>query len=403
VWVPRSESELVEVIQAEELAETATFDAKVALPKKGKSKDLAIDVAAMANDGGTLLYGVDEDEQGRPIVPSPIDLSGAAERVDRIVRSCISEPPTVEIHSIPTAENPAVGYLVVAVPPSPRAPHMVTVDKEHRYYGRSATGNVRLSEGEVARLYERRRSWEVDREVILNEAIARAPLEPRDDFAYLHLVARPVVPDEGLLDRAKGDQHVAQFLNSLFTVAVSEEVFSRSNAKSYYPDLSEDNTFDRRSDGWVTSQGLGVEWQNYEDPKLVLEFEIGLDGSARLFCGRAADRDRGGLLLILEDLVAGLTARFLCVLGSLYASGSYHGPADVGLAVTGLRGGITYALRNHPRFQFSPSPFDKDKYSRTGRFMASMLKNDPRGCARKLVLPLAQATTQELYDPFAQG
>ena len=37
------------------LIETASFDAKVALPAKGKSKHIAVDVAAMSNDDGTVL------------------------------------------------------------------------------------------------------------------------------------------------------------------------------------------------------------------------------------------------------------------------------------------------------------------------------------------------------------
>jgi hypothetical protein len=46
-------------MKAGELAETAALDAKRALPKQGKSKDLPIDRgAAMANDGGTPIYGV---------------------------------------------------------------------------------------------------------------------------------------------------------------------------------------------------------------------------------------------------------------------------------------------------------------------------------------------------------
>ena len=68
MWIPESEGEILASIEAGGLIETATFDAKVSLPTKGKSKDLAIDVAAMANDGGTLLYGVGEDEDGRPKV-----------------------------------------------------------------------------------------------------------------------------------------------------------------------------------------------------------------------------------------------------------------------------------------------------------------------------------------------
>ena len=58
MWIPESESELERVIEDGDLVQTATFDAKADLPRKGKSKDLAIDVAAMANDGvGTARRG----------------------------------------------------------------------------------------------------------------------------------------------------------------------------------------------------------------------------------------------------------------------------------------------------------------------------------------------------------
>ena len=95
-------------------------------------------------------------------MPQPFELAGVRKRIDQIVRSTISEPPAIEVYTIPTDDDPSLGYLVVHVPASSRAPHMVTVGKEHRYYGRGATGNVLLTEGEVAPLYKRRQRWEVD-------------------------------------------------------------------------------------------------------------------------------------------------------------------------------------------------------------------------------------------------
>jgi hypothetical protein len=144
---------------------------------------------------------------------------------------------------------------VVVVPPSPLAPHMVTVGREYRYYGRGPTGNVPLTEGEVARLYERRRRWEVDREAMLDEVIELAPIGAREDFAYVHLVARPVVSDEGLFDRASGDQQAAQFLRGLISDASSEEVYWTR----YSSDLQEVHQYGRRADGWAASIGLGTE------------------------------------------------------------------------------------------------------------------------------------------------
>jgi hypothetical protein len=401
MWRPVSEQEILAAIEAGNLIENATFDAKAALPDKGKSKDLAKDVAAMSINGGTLLYGVGEDAHGRPTVPKPFKIVGVRERVDQIVQASISEPPIIEVYTIPTSDDPSLGYLVVVLPPSPRAPHMVTAEGDNRYYGRSATGNVRLSEAEIARLYEQRRQWEIDRKDklgeanILDEAIALAPIEPHKDYAFLHLIARPVLPDEDLIDKASGDQHAVQFLNSLFSTAMSAEVYSTR----YSPDLHELNNFERRADGWVASRGLGVEWRDHKNPSLVLDFEIGLDGSSRLFCGRAAERYRGRLLII-DNLVAGLTARYLAVLGGLYAAGSYLGPVDVGLAVTGLRGGISYILST--RLGVDPTPYDKDQYRRTERISASMLSSDPRGAARKLAQPLVRAITRESYDPFSE-
>lgn len=233
MWQPASETEILAAIEAEDMGETATFDAKVALPAKGKSKDLAIDVAAMANDGGTLLYGIGEDENRRPTIPQPFRLAGARERVDQIVRTSISEPPAIEVHALPTDDDLSLGYLLVSVPPSLRAPHMVTVGKEYRYYGRGATGNTPLSEGEVARLYERRQRWEIDRSAMLEQVIDLAQIPPHEDYAFLHLIARPVVPDEDMLDKARGDQHVEQFLNRQFSDALSAKVFSTR----YSPDL----------------------------------------------------------------------------------------------------------------------------------------------------------------------
>lgn len=116
MWIPKSEQEILTAIDAGDLVETASCDAKRSLLAKGKSKDLAIDVAAMANDGSTLLYGVGEDENDRPTVPQPIRLAGARERVDQIVRTSISEPPDIRVREIPTETDTGLGYLVIAIP-----------------------------------------------------------------------------------------------------------------------------------------------------------------------------------------------------------------------------------------------------------------------------------------------
>jgi hypothetical protein len=98
--------------------------------------------------------------------------------------------------------------------------------------------------------------------------------------------------------------------------------------------------------------------------------------------------------------VAGLTVRFLSVLGGLYDAAGYLGPVDVGIAVTGMRGGVSAALRDHLMLRHSLEPYDGDRYLRTGRFMASLLREDPQAVARDLILPLTRVITMESYDPF---
>ena len=104
---------------------------------------------------------------------------------------------------------------------------------------------------------------------------------------------------------------------------------------------------------------------------------------------------------LIEAIEAGLTARFLAVLGGVYAAGNYLGQIDVGVAVTGLKGSVS----QRTRYNIAPSlrPFDKDEYRRISRFSALELSDTPRSAARELVLPLVRATTRESYDPFAQG
>jgi hypothetical protein len=109
MWTPTTDQEILIATDHRGLDGTASFDAKSQLPAKGKSMDLAVDVAAMTSDGGTLLYGVGENEDRRLTVPQPFGLAGARERVDQIVRTSISEPPNNYVREIPTDHDASFG------------------------------------------------------------------------------------------------------------------------------------------------------------------------------------------------------------------------------------------------------------------------------------------------------
>ena len=141
MWKPGTEAEIQAGIDNGVVRETSVFDAKAELPAAGKNKDLAKDICAMTVDGGVLLYGLGGDDPTRPDRREPFDLAGAAERIDQVAQTAIAEPPIIDIRDIASDEQPGTGYLCVAVPASPRAPHMLTIDGDHRYWGRGATGN----------------------------------------------------------------------------------------------------------------------------------------------------------------------------------------------------------------------------------------------------------------------
>jgi hypothetical protein len=202
VWIPRDAADIERAARDGELEETPSFDAKEALPARGKNASLAVDVAAISTDGGALLYGIAEDEHERPTVPKPIPLAGAVERIDQIVSTSLAEVPQTIPHPHPCPDDPALGYLLLIVPPSPRAPHQVTVGGNLRFYGRGLKGNRILTEGDVARLYERRRRWAVDAEQLLEEAVAASEMPEHQGMGYVHAFVRPVVLDPGMLDRA---------------------------------------------------------------------------------------------------------------------------------------------------------------------------------------------------------
>lgn len=393
MWIPRTEAELIEQLSSGELEETGIFDCKRELSKK--SKDVATDVAAMAVDGGVLLYGVGEDPNGRPAIPAPFDLKGQAERITSIVRTCIAEPPTINIVAIPTSSDPALGYLAVEVPPSPRAPHMVIVGGENRYYGRGPKGNIVLTEGEVSRLYQRRERWEQNTVVLLDQMIQEVALEPQEGSTYLYLAIRPLISDEGRLERSDWGNQTTELLKRCLQKASGGEVFKQS----FNPRFSSDRSWQRRMDGWESYLAHAPSSSSPRKLKNILDLQVRHDGSGILVCGRAADQN-GDKTFLFEAIIAGLTAQFLAFYGELYQQTRYIGPVDVRLAVTGMKGTVSYAAKDMYWWS-EDSIIQTNDYRRTERALAGSLTADYRSVAEKLVLPLVRATTQsDSYNPF---
>lgn len=166
--------------------EAFDLDFKESLYGRGDAdkRDLAGDVAALANTaGGVIVLGIEEDEQARAADAPGVEVSDVeVGRILRVVGSLVAPIPVFDVISVldepgdvsePDAppelsggdaedeadtEEPASGhgFLIIAVPRSPNAPHAVLVNQALRYPRRNGSTTRYLSEPEVAAAYRDR-------------------------------------------------------------------------------------------------------------------------------------------------------------------------------------------------------------------------------------------------------
>jgi hypothetical protein len=394
VWIPKTAKEVETAAKAGELAETPGFDAKADLPIPKKNASLAIDVAAMATDGGVLIYGIAEDDDGQPTIPTPIELEGAGQRIDQIVATSISEVPFVRIEELRLDSDPARGYLVVVVPQSERAPHQVTVGREFRFYGRGPKGNRILTEGEVARLYRRRGEWTQDRLALLEAAVRHAGIPDGAERGHLHGFTRPVADDPELFERA-----IEAFGGHRATHEALIGVANQTQLSgSYGPNLEHASYWEHHSaDEWRLSNSDSQERLKI---KRVSELRINLDGRGQLLCGRATDSRLGhDEPLIVEGVIAGNAETFFAIMGAIYEAAGYHGQVDFGLAITGVEG-----ANSHERSQdwrLDELRYSAGSFTRTAGVSASEL-TDAAALTHRLLRHFYSASTgRPDYNPFA--
>lgn len=148
------------------------------------TRELAKDVAAFANAaGGVIVIGVGDDGQGRAASTPGTDITdGEVRRLRQLIATGVVPLPTVDILPIP---DPALGqdrgYLLVAVPRSPAAPHTVQKDDGLLYPRRHGTTTYYLSEPEVATAYRNRLQGLTDQQARLDQVDrdAGTPSHPR--------------------------------------------------------------------------------------------------------------------------------------------------------------------------------------------------------------------------------
>lgn len=150
----------VRALPAAQVTEAFDLDFKGVLYGNSDSqrRDLCGDVAALANtSGGVIIIGVEEDDHGSACATPGVQLSDAERnRMLQVLASGVAPMPACEVLTIRAAENAEIGWYVLAVPRSQRAPHAVIINDGFRYPVRNGTTTRYLSEPEIAAMYRLR-------------------------------------------------------------------------------------------------------------------------------------------------------------------------------------------------------------------------------------------------------
>ncbi len=389
--VPETAVELEAAVSDGVLVEGLSFDAKAELEPgpKGNTR-LAIDLAAFAVNGGLIAVGVAEEKagNGKRLIPRPIAVAGLRERVSQVGLSRVDPPIATVTRTVET--EPGVGYLLILVPPSPDAPHMV----DGRYRGRNDTTNYVIGDGDVRRIQSQRRREQPDIAAELERAVARDPSPPAlRNHAHLFVAARPsVVANATMLQARLGREWGRWILENL----VQQPQWGR-----FSPDLPNNaTTLHRRPDGWAAASSYIGAARTVTDEALedyLLELEVDEDGAVRLFCGRASDSTANSpVRWTFEVLIAGLTWRVVRAAGVIAAHTSYFGNWDFGVALTNARGIASHALSQR-QWGEARLPFADDAYRALTQATYPEVTGFRDGVVERLVGRLNRALNDEVF------
>ena len=345
---PTSEEQLEEALRGGLLAERHRCDLKRQFDTgRAANRNLAIDVASFSNDGGYIFVGIDEgdDRAGRPPRLTPVLLPRLSERVEQVALSIPDPPIYVETLEIPSSQGVGLGYLVVVVPASPEAPHMV----ENRYRGRGDKTNIVLSDAEVARLHARRADWERGAGELLDAFIRLDPFEQdwqiREESQEAHwfVLAHPVAGRPDMLLEQLPERNEASWIRDFMIGGAP----GRPMKGAWHPDFRSLIESFRTPRGWAFHAGhLNRDGRLAPGSreKAALSVEVDDDGTLRLFCGRGSDSY--GRRVVFPDLVNGFVKRIVRAAVVVAETSSYFGAWDFGVALSKAQGLVCFERQN---------------------------------------------------------
>jgi hypothetical protein len=384
-WPPRTEAQLKHAMDNKLLIESHKLDLKQDLkPSESATRGIAKDLAAFSVDGGVIIIGVAETD---PLTLTPIPLDGLGERVEQIGLTTVDEPVRVTTFDIQSEADPAVGYLVIEVPVSGRAPHMV----DGRYYDRGNLNNIVLSDSAVQRWHEGKSKENSDLSEQARDELEQLTAGIPQPVTNLLLLAQPLGAREDLLMGLQvSTSYKADTADLLHAASIGcHEPISA---------LREPTEVKRDALGIAAITDLTPSTDMAGSKRAELVFSDA--GTLTLRSGgliRAIPRIIGGVLIdgptrygILEPLIIGHAELLVRVAGEVSKYG-FNGPWRFAVAATRLGGRISYTLAVDPEHDERLSVYNRASYERATRASRAEIVESPNVVVRALVAPLLRA------------
>lgn len=385
--------QLLDAARVGALGETQWVELKAALPQAAPKPnlELARDLASLSVDGGALLIGVrDPGNAPEHVVGTTDPLEPLKSRVDQVAGSTRIQPPLhVQLTAVVRPDDPTRHVLLVDVPASPAAPHMV----DGHYWGRGATGKRPLTDAEASRLWAGRRGAHDDFE----QRVRAAPAE----LDHLWIRSRRLGWAQVLAEPAVS--HLGARLTDAMPVGI-QPLQLVGEAVSFRPQWSPH----LGSLNYTLSHPDGLAAASFTDPSAVgerwlLHTLLADDGRLRVIAPAlspfGAEEARTCIsvnhLIELVHQVLQLASH----LGRTYLG--YAGQWNVGVHLEGLAGQVSAQSLSNSFGGWRPTPFQADSYRRTTTVSTSRLVDQTAAVVETLLRDLARGLDlQRLLFPY---
>ncbi|GGZ88310.1 MULTISPECIES: AlbA family DNA-binding domain-containing protein [Streptomyces rochei group] len=401
--MPKTEVDLQDAVDGGLFEESHHLDLKKAPNSKGDNKELARDLSSFAVDGGTLIIGVQENKESRTFGLAPQPLNGLPEKIEQVARTIPDPPLNILTEEIRAAADDGTGYLIVHIPASPVAPHMV----DNRYFGRGDKTKYQMGDAEVVALHARRRNTEADTLALLRTEMDEDPLRDVGAQSHLFLVAQPTAGRRDMCLPITGAQDWNMRLHTLISRVQKNQTLRAALANhGFSPDLSHAHQGHRRARGVaLSSSSLRSDRTHVADGSWgeedVIEVQLFEDGGLRLFMTRLSDNlnrqaSENEEEQVLFDAGAVIHTRHMLELIRLVSEDvGYHGNWVLAVGANRLRGRRRYSGQSYfpSNYRYSADTYEEC----TGATLAE-LRDAPGTVTRRLLGPLLRSLgSEELF------